>query len=199
MATYYIDNEKIFIRKIIDGDKRAFAYLYSKYKPRMMAFAFRYLRDNEAAEDIFQDAMLTIWEKRDSLAPVNSLAPLLFMIIRNKIYNLLTSLGNESALKEKLLNQMTIDDSSTENDIVYNDLNQLLEDAVENLTPQQKKVFRMSRNEHKSHAEIANELSLSVKTVQIHVSGSLQTIKKHLSKFAQIHVKLLLLFHLFFN
>lgn len=199
MTTYYIDNEHSFIRKIIKGDKCAFAFLYSKYKPRMVAFAFRYLRDNEAAEDIFQDAMLTIWEKRSSLAPVNSLAPLLFMIVRNKIYNLLSSMGHESAFKEKLLSQINEDDSSTENDIVYEDLNNLLEEVVENLPPQQRKIFHMSRSEHKSHAEIAKELSLSVKTVQIHVSSALQTIKKQLSKFAQIHVKLLLLIYFLFN
>ena len=189
MTSYYIENETELIKRLINGKSDAFGILYAKYKKRMIAFALHYVKEREIAEDVFQDAMMIVWERRSLLLPENSLAPLLFVIIRNRLYNLFSKLGKEHELYEVLMNRAIDVDCSTEMELEDHDLNILLDDAIEHLTPRQKQVFLMSRKEYKSHAEIAQELSLSVKTVQIHVSDALRTIKEYIARYADICVR----------
>ena len=72
------------------------------------------------------------------------------------------------------------------------DLNALLDKALETLSPQQKRVFDMSRKDMKSHKEIADSLGISVYTVQQHISTALKVIRAFLAKYAETYMELLL-------
>lgn len=191
MSDYSIENERQLIERLVHGKSDAFGFLYAKYKRPMIAFALRYIQSREIAEDMFQEAMMTIWERRETLELERSLAPLLFVIIRNKLFNLMSSMGYEKELQRFMMSRSVDADLSTEMRLEDKDLTELLDRAIESLTPQQKRIFIMSRREYKSHSEIAQELSLSVKTVQIHVSDALRTIKGFLARDAQIYIHIL--------
>lgn len=76
------------------------------------------------------------------------------------------------------------------------DLNALLDKALETLTPQQKRVFDMSRKDMKSHKEIADSLGISVYTVQQHISTALKVIRAFLAKYAETYEATALKTHL---
>jgi RNA polymerase sigma-70 factor (ECF subfamily) len=166
------------------------------YKNRLIYFAMKFLKSQEFAEDVFQDAFASVWLNRRFLNPNRPFAPYIYTIVKNRVLNLLADMDREQKMKETILSQAIDFDNSTHDDLMDADLNSLFKKALEQLTAQQKRVFEMSRMEMKSHQEIAGILHISVYTVQQHISASLKIIRSFLRKYADIHADLLLLLFL---
>ncbi len=90
--------------------------------------------------------------------------------------NQLRDMANEDQLKEQILSQAIDSTNETNNHILLNDLKEIIARALEQLTPRQREVFKMSRELQMSHKEIAEALGVSVHTVQEHISLSLNSI-----------------------
>lgn len=187
------ESEKKLIQGILRDDEAAFCELYALYKDRLMYFAMRYVKSREFAEDVFQDAFASVWQNRRFLNPDLPFGPYIYTIIKNHILNLLAGIHKESELKKAILSHALEVTNVTENTVLDADFGQLLSKVFEQLTPQQKRIFRLSRNEMKSHKEIAEELGLSVYTVQQHISAALKIIRAYLKKYADTYADLLLL------
>lgn len=187
------ESEKKLLQGILRDDEAAFCELYALYKDRLMYFAMRYVKSKEFAEDVFQDAFASVWQNRRFLNPNLPFGPYIYTIIKNRILNLLAGIHKESELKKAILSHALEVTNETENTILDADFGQLLSKAFEQLTPQQKRIFQLSRNEMKSHKEIAEELGLSVYTVQQHISAALKIIRAYLKKYADTYADVLLL------
>jgi len=185
--------ERELIKKLIDSDEEAFCELYALYKNRLMYFAMKFLKSKEFAEDVFQDAFASVWQNRRFLNPESPFSAYIYTIVRNRILNLLSTFENEKKLKESILSSAIEIDNETSQSILDADLSAIIEKAIENLTPQQSKVFEMSRKQFMSHKEIAAELGISVYTVQQHISTSLRLIRTYLTKYSETYTDLLIL------
>lgn len=185
--------EKELIKELIDSDEEAFCELYALYKNRLMYFAMKFLKSKEFAEDVFQDAFASVWQNRRFLNPESPFSAYIYTIVRNRILNLLSTFENEKKLKESILSSAIEIDNETSQSILDADLSAIIEKAIENLTPQQSKVFEMSRKRFMSHKEIAAELGISVYTVQQHISTSLRLIRTYLTKYSETYTDLLIL------
>jgi RNA polymerase sigma-70 factor (ECF subfamily) len=185
--------EKELIKKLINSDEEAFCELYALYKNRLMYFAMKFLKSKEFAEDVFQDAFASVWQNRRFLNPESPFSAYIYTIVRNRILNLLSTFENEKKLKESILSSAIEIDNETSQSILDADLSAIIEKAIENLTPQQSKVFEMSRKQFMSHKEIASELGISVYTVQQHISTSLRLIRTYLTKYSETYTDLLIL------
>ena len=187
------EQEKILIAGLIQDDEYAFCELYALYKNRLMFFAMKFLKSKEFAEDVFQDAFTSVWQNRRFLNPDSPFAPYVYTIVKNRILNLLAGIEKEQQLKNIILSGSVDVTNDTEDKILDDDLNQLLEKALLDLTSQQRRIFDMSRKEMKSHKEIAEELNISVYTVQQHISASLKVIRSYLVKYSGTYADLLVL------
>ena len=187
------EQEKILIAGLIQDDESAFCELYALYKNRLMFFAMKFLKSKEFAEDVFQDAFTSVWQNRRFLNPDSPFAPYVYTIVKNRILNLLAGIEKEQQLKNIILSGSVDVTNDTEDKILDDDLNQLLEKALLDLTSQQRRIFDMSRKEMKSHKEIAEELNISVYTVQQHISASLKVIRSYLVKYSGTYADLLVL------
>ena len=187
------EQEKILIAGLIQDDESAFGELYALYKNRLMFFAMKFLKSKEFAEDVFQDAFTSVWQNRRFLNPDSPFAPYVYTIVKNRILNLLAGIEKEQQLKNIILSGSVDMTNDTEDKILDDDLNQLLEKALLDLTSQQRRIFDMSRKEMKSHKEIAEELNISVYTVQQHISASLKVIRSYLVKYSGTYADLLVL------
>ena len=187
------EQEKILIAGLIQDDESAFCELYALYKNRLMFFAMKFLKSKEFAEDVFQDAFTSVWQNRRFLNPDSPFAPYVYTIVKNRILNLLAGIEKEQQLKNIILSGSVDVTNDTEDKILDDDLNQLLEQALLDLTSQQRRIFDMSRKEMKSHKEIAEELNISVYTVQQHISASLKVIRSYLVKYSGTYADLLVL------
>lgn len=190
----YIDSEKErrLVADLLEGDESAFCELYALYKDRLMWFSLKFLKSRDMAEDIFQDAFASIWQNRRFLNPNVPFGPYAYTIMKNRILNLLAGLDRELELRDKIRSASLDSTNETEDSVLDTDLNTLLDKALETLTPQQKRVFDMSRKDMKSHKEIADSLGISVYTVQQHISTALKVIRAFLAKYAETYMKLLL-------
>lgn len=188
------NDERSLVLRLIDGNEDAFCELYAAYKNRLIYFAMRFLKSREYAEDVFQDAFTIIWQGRRFINPDASFSSYLYTIVRNRILNQLRDLVNQDKLKEQILQQAVDYSNDTQNEILANDLKQLISCAMQQLTPRQRKIFEMSREQQMSHKEIADVLGISVNTVQESISTSLRTLRFYLKKNFMVGTNLILLF-----
>ncbi|WP_288149874.1 RNA polymerase sigma-70 factor [Phocaeicola sartorii] len=187
-----IDEHELVIR-LIDGDEDAFCELYAAYKNRLLYFAMKFVKSRDFAEDIFQDAFTIIWQSRRFINPDASFSSYLYTIVRNRILNQIRDADKENTLKERILSQAIDYTDDTKENILANDLREIINKALEKLTPRQREIFEMSREAQMSHKEIADALDISVHTVQEHISVSLRTIRTFLSKYADTYTDMLLI------
>lgn len=186
-------SERDLVIALINSDETAFSQLYASYKDRLMYFAIKFVKSQDFAEDVFHDTFIAVWQNRKFLNPDQSFSSYLYTIMKNRILNLLYGIDKETELKKIILAGSIDYNNDTENQIIDADLNDILNKALDKLTPQQKKIFSLSREKMKTHKEIAEELGISVYTVQQHISAALKTIKIFLEKHAGTYADLLLL------
>lgn len=188
-----LNEERVLVQRLIEGDEDAFCELYAAYKNRLIFFAMRFLKSCEYAEDIFQDAFTIIWQGRRFINPDASFSSYLYTIVRNRILNQLRDLENQTKLKEQILAQAVDYSNDTSDGILANDLRGLIARAMQQLTARQREIFEMSRRQDMSYREIAEELGISVYTVQEHISTSLRTLRTYLEKHSVVGTDLILL------
>ena len=171
----YIDG--LLIEKVKEGDTKAFEELYYLYSEKLYFFSLRYLKNQQDAEGLVQEIFIKIWENRTSLKKGLSFSSFLFTIARNTIFNQHRKRVNENAYKEYLRIYLDQHHNKTENDIILADMKKRIDASIENLPPQRKLIFRLSRNEGLSYKEIAGKLNISEKTVEAHMRLALKTIR----------------------
>lgn len=187
------NDEHSLVLRLINGDEEAFCELYASYKNRLIYFAMRFLKSRDYAEDIFQDAFTIIWQSRRFINPDASFSNYLYTIVRNRILNQLRNLENHDKLREHILSQAVDYTNETHEKVLENDLKQLIDKGLQMLTPRQQEIFKMSREQHLSHREIAETLGITVNTVQESISTSLRTLRTYLVKHSVLDVDIVLL------
>ena len=107
----------------------------------------------------------------------------LYTIARNRIYDIFRSLSARSVLYEKLMEQAIDYVDDVEKSLEEKNIKELIAQALEQLSPRQREIFELSRNRGLSHKEIAEQLGLSVYTVQDHIKNALEKIRAYLIPF----------------
>lgn len=153
-----LDIERELIRKLINGDKIAFSHLFSFYKSQVLYYCVHFVKDKEIAEDITQDIFLTVWEKKEDIRIEQSFSAFLYTIARNRIYDIFRSLSARSVLYEKLMEQAIDYVDDVEKSLEEKNIQELIAQALEQLSPRQREIFELSRNRGLSHKEIAEQL-----------------------------------------
>lgn len=158
-----------------------FRQIYDKYWDPLFNTAFRRLQDAAEAQDIVQEVFVTVWDQLQQLEPRDSLLPYLQVILKNRILNLYAR--NEVKLRYLLQAQWNeaFAHNNTQQQVSLKELQQQIEQAISALPPRMQQIFRLSREEHLSPAEIAGQLSLSVQTVKNQLHRATEKVKQELS------------------
>jgi RNA polymerase sigma-70 factor, ECF subfamily len=177
-------------------DQVAFYHLYERYCRRLYGFVLRYIKQKEDAEEIVQEVFVKIWESRNKIDAYSSFESFLFTIAYNNTISMLRKRTNEKKYLEHLLALQHPDDlPDLIDEIHFNELNDRIQLLLNELTPRQKEIYQMSREEGLSHDEIANKLDISVNTVKKHMVNTLAFLKSKIDTSLTIN---LLFIHLFF-
>ncbi len=188
-----ITNDKDLVIRLINNDQEAFCELYARYKERLLYFAMKLIKSHEFAEDIYQDAFIVIWQNRRFLDPEKTFSSYLYTIVKNRILNILREIENDQKLKSHILANAIDYSDVTNQHVQINELKGILDKILKKLTPRQRQIFEMSRDEQMTHKEIAEVLGISVFTVQEHISIALKSIKHYLKEYPDNMVGLLLI------
>ena len=179
---------KEILYKIKSGEETSFEKVYRYYYPRLIYFANQYLVDADASKNIVQDVFAELWDKRSSLSEDTNLNAWLFTVTKNKslksISHIKSQRNYDNYLKSRQLevNFKSLSEFDT-SDLVFDELQSQIKTAIEKLTPACRKVFEMSRFEDKKNKEIAEELNLSIKTVETQISKALRSLKADLKDY----------------
>ena len=183
------------VKLLKNGDMAAFDAIYNTYCHKLHEFVIRYVKQEEDAEGIVQEVFIKIWEARNKIDVYASFEAFLFTIAYNTTISLLRKRVSVSKSSEYLKSLQQIDTADQVIDEIYfNELNQKVQSLLKQLTPRQKEIYLLSREEGLTHKEIAKKLNISENTVKNHLVTSLKYLKSHIDSSLAINVLFLCLF-----
>ncbi len=178
-----LDDEILIRRAFEESAEAGCEYLFRRYHRPLCNHALRFVMSKEKAEDIVSDVFCKFWKNGSYNSVTSSFRYYLFRSVRNEAYTHLRSEFSNLVSMELSMAQAGLaceqPDEITQYEETYNRVKQL----VDELPPQCRKIFLLSRFEGKRYKEIAEELGLSVKTVETHVSKGLSLVRKGLSDY----------------
>lgn len=172
-------NEKELFARIANGDEAAFALLFNLYLPKLYPFIIKFTRSEQATGDIVQETFLRVWLNRDKLEEIENPGGWLFKVASNECYTYARKMVLHNKFSHPLLAEQGTA-TTTEDWLDLKGLNRLIGEAVDQLPPQRKRIYQMSRNEGKTIPEIAAALSISPNTVKNALVTSLKNIREYL-------------------
>lgn len=172
---HHTDSELLSLMR--KGRREAFNEIYARYWEKVYQVAARRIRSREESKDLVQDLFFSLWVKRETLVINTSIDAYLFTAIKYKVINYIeANIVKEKYLKS--LEQSVVDyDNSTHEQLIFQNLDELLQVGIKSLSPRVREVFELSRNEHLSINEIAERLQLSNQTVRNQISIALKTLR----------------------
>jgi|SRR5665648_906609 len=178
------------VNRIKSNDENAFKIVFREYYSRLYYFILEFVSLEDIAENIVQDTFFTLWNKRKELKDDSNLSAYLFTVARNNcLYKLRDQRYkkrlfdsnsfdiNELEMYSEVLNSM---DSSA---FTFKEIDRIIEQTLAELPPQCKRVFILSRFEERKNKEIAEELNISVKVVEKHITKGLKKFKTSLKDY----------------
>ncbi|MDX8337753.1 RNA polymerase sigma-70 factor [Draconibacterium sp. IB214405] len=194
------DKPKYLLKKLKSGDEGTYISLFEEYYVGLCAYSRRYVGRKDIAEDIVSETFFKIWENRKKLEITGSVKSYLFQAVANNSLNHLRKLKKEEKLEDYFsgtdnenIGFKEVAESVTENSLLIKELNSRIEEAVNLLPPQQQMVFRLKRFEGKKNKEIADEMGLAVKTVEMHLSKAVISLRKNLQDYLPAFLLFMLL------
>ncbi|KKB48227.1 MULTISPECIES: RNA polymerase sigma factor [Parabacteroides] len=173
------------IKKLQEGSYEAFDTLYNVYADSLYGFALLHTKSTVQAEDIVQDTFLKLWNMRESLSVEGSFKSMLFTIAKNHVIDIFRQQVNRANFEDYIAfceDENLLDNTSVEK-VYYNDFLEKLAIAKQKLTPAQRNIFELSREEGMSNTEIAAASNLSEQTVKNHLSAALKVLRVELGKY----------------
>jgi len=176
-----VKNEAELLALVAKGDERAFTELFDAYYRQLGEYVYKLTESIEVTEEIVQDVFIKIWLKRETLPGLDNFSYYLFILSKNQTLNHLRKKANDKVRQLEWLKQFEEEAYMPDDTPVIEEYRSLIDDAIEKLPPQQKKVYKMSREERLKHEEIAKILDISPETVKKHIKLALRFIKNELS------------------
>lgn len=170
---------QITYETIKNGDIKAFELLFREFYPSMCVVAMRFVADQDAAEDIAQEAFIKLWEKRTAYEDIPSLKTFLYVSVKNLCFNHIRNKKDtidytspEAQNKEAVFKDYLIEEEAY----------RIIEDAVNALPPQSQKIVKMHLD-GKQNKEIAETLNISVNSVKTLKYNALSSLKLSLKDY----------------
>ncbi|MFD1142034.1 RNA polymerase sigma-70 factor [Larkinella insperata] len=175
-------DSELFIRKAFEENpETGYQLLFKRYYHPLCSHAVRFVYSREVAEDLVVDIFAQFWQKQLHRAVTTSYRAYLFTSVRHAAFaHLRSELGHE-AITDDRLEPDTV--NTPQQLLQYSELALKIEEIIRSLPPQSQKVFMMSRFEGKKNGMIAQELQLSIKTVEGHITKVLTILRRVLQEY----------------
>jgi len=184
-------NDLYMQKKIQGGDIGVFEQLFVKYYEPLCHHADKILKDMDTAEDIVQEFFYNFWKNRDTFTPKLSLNAYLYQSIRNNALHQLEHQVIKQTYAQHVLNDnRDVMPATNQEDVELHELNKAISETLQRMPERCSQIFRMNRFEGKKYREIADILSISVKTVEADMGKALQLFRKSLKEFTGDELKI---------
>ncbi|TKG89627.1 RNA polymerase sigma-70 factor [Puteibacter caeruleilacunae] len=183
MTTKSDNNELFIVQRMMEGDRKAFRYFFDQYYADLCNFVNIYVRDEQVAEEVVQDIFVYFWENRERININQSVKSYLFSASKNRSLNHLRNLKGQEEKKTELVRNNDLSDDRPEKYLELEELQSLLNQAIDTLPEKCREIYQLSRDQELSNKEIAQQLDISVKTVENQITIALKKIKVFLQPY----------------
>lgn len=178
------DTDKYLILSAAQGSQSAFVVLFHRYKSKLYGYTLRPTGSEMLAEDIVQDVFMKLWADHVSLGSIEHFGSYLFRMSRNHVLNHFKRMAHETAILSEMFRDGEQGSNNVQEMLAAREVEEVLQSVVDTLPPQQRAVYHLSREEGKSHEEIAELLKISPNTVKNHIVQAMATIRTRLRRHA---------------
>ncbi len=175
-----LSEEKI-LQGIATGDESAFRQVFDLYYQLLVTFAYRYIGDLDSSRNVVQDVFVGLFDKRETIVIHTSLKAHLYQSVRNRALNFLKREKMQRDHHYRILEEKGGEEIYDE-PYGVGELEAHIGRVVNNLPAQCRKIFLLSRQEGLPNGEIAEQLSISKRTVETQISKALKRIREELLK-----------------
>jgi RNA polymerase sigma-70 factor (family 1) len=185
-------NEKELLLLASGGDRTAFTRLYTQYLDHLYKYIFLFTKSPVTSEEIIQEVFIRIWEHRERLVEVNSFQSYLFRAARNKAVDYTRRRQAEERVLSGYLSEKKEIPETPEDALDYKAYYHLVQEAIEQLPPRRRMIFRMNTEKGLSHDEIALELDISKSAVKNQLYEAYDFVRGYLSRNGEFSFALIL-------
>ena len=173
----------IIFKKIQRGDKKAFEYLFKSLYEELVCYAYKFMKDKDMSEEIVQDVFFKIWMKKNEIVISQNIKSYIYSALKNRCLVIIRhhKVRNEYSRYQKSKGQTFVND--VENKLESNEIENIIEKTLNSLPARMRKIFILNRYEGMKYKEIAEHLSISIKTVEANVSKALKVFRENLSEY----------------
>jgi len=170
------------------GNPDVFEDLFREWYSPLCRYAYSILRNMDEAEDVVQQTFYKLWDQRKEIEIRTSINSYLYRMVHNACLNKIKQIKTrEEHLSEYSLEQNDVEHNS-ESILLNNELKKNIESAIDMLPPRCKEVFKLSRFEQLSYAEISDQLGISVNTVETQIVKALKSLRLSLKDYLTLIV-----------
>jgi RNA polymerase sigma-70 factor (ECF subfamily) len=157
-------------------DDKSFEKIFKQHFVAITAYCNKFVKDTEEAKDLAHRAFMKVWEKRESIPENSNIKALLYKIAHNISINYLRD--NKKFCPEEELQTIESENSDTDTAIQAAELEAAIIDTINHMPEKSRKVFLMSRYDKLTNNNIAEQLGISIKTVEAHITNALKMLRK---------------------
>lgn len=157
-------------------ERKAFDLIFTRYYSKVKRFAMSFCGDEFEADNIAQDIFLKLWLKRNDISGIENLESYIYAMVRNTSLNLLRNMARQTNIDGEDID--LADESDIEELVNSHELMDFVRRQIDLMPKQQRKVFTMSRIDGLKNEEIAEQLHISKRTVETHISAALATLRR---------------------
>lgn len=173
-----------FQQRIREGDVKAFEQLFREYYAPLCRYAARFVKDMDAAEEIVQDFFYNYWKNRESMTIRISVKSYLYRSVHNNALKYMEQLAVRKRYAETILATTTeVELSSLSEELDARELGRIIDNALNELPDRSRQIFRMNRFDGMKYQEIADKLSISLKTVESNMGKALRVLREKLKQY----------------
>lgn len=176
-------SEQEYWQLISEGDKTAFEHVFKTWYQPLCNYGCSVIKDMDEAEEIVQNVFFNIWNKRQSLGITTSIKSYLYRAVHNDCLNRIKHGKVRTMYAEDYRSRMNGGFEDSVSLIDAKELNKRINEAIDELPEQCGLVFRLSRFEQLKYSEIADQLDISVKTVENHMGKALRILRESLKEY----------------
>lgn len=169
-------SDKELLSFLKEDKETAFNEIFFRYWEKLFVSADKLLNDEDAAKDVVQNVFIKLWKNRSEIEITNLFA-YLFQATKYQVISQLRR-GKFSEWHEAKLEMLTAENDAAEI-INSNELRQTILSTLEKVPARCREIFCLSRFNCLSNKEIANEMDISIRTVETQISKALKFLREN--------------------
>jgi len=175
-------DEKALLIRLRDGNYEAFEEVYDRYYRQLTGNLMKLLKNRDLVGEALQEIFMRLWNNRQNVDPEKPIKAYLFRIGENLVYDAFRRASRDEKMRDYFMAFTTEAYEHIEKTLFEQENRKMLYDAIEQLPPQRKRVYRLCKLEEKSYKEISEMLGISTAAVNDHVTKANAFLKEYFSK-----------------